>query len=188
GGGCQRLGKDRDRRCWSDKLPELHWCRDVHFRHLEQPNSAKHDIEFQGAFPQAMPVYVSVTGQLGIQPSSARFKQEIEDMGEASTRLLDLRPVTFRYWTSAAGPPRYGAIAEEVREVYPELVAKDGNGDAITVHYEELPAMLLNELQKQVRVNARQAEEITTLAGQLAELASRLGRLDAAEQARATMA
>ena len=39
-------------------------------------------------------------------------------------------------------------IAEEVVERYPELVIRDNSGDVYSVRYHELPAMLLNELQK----------------------------------------
>jgi len=42
-------------------------------------------------------VVVSSTGQLGVAPSSARFKEEIKPMGNASEGILALKPVTFRY-------------------------------------------------------------------------------------------
>lgn len=143
---------------------------------------------FQGKVVEPMPVVVNYDGQLGILPSSARFKRDIEDMRAASSPLLRLRPVTFRYGKSPDAPRRYGLIAEEVESIYPELVAYGGDGKVLTVRYDELPAMLLNELQKQVQENARQAGDIATLTGQLAELAARLGRLEAAEEARATVA
>lgn len=40
---------------------------------------------------------ISSSGQLGVAPSSARFKREIQSMDKASEGLLALRPVTFRY-------------------------------------------------------------------------------------------
>src|ERR1700693_1712844 len=43
------------------------------------------------------PVLIDANGQLGTVSSSARFKDEIQDMGEATEGLLKLRPVTFRY-------------------------------------------------------------------------------------------
>ncbi len=39
-------------------------------------------------------------------------------------------------------------VAEEVAEVYPSLVACDGEGRPRTVRYELLVPMLLNEVQK----------------------------------------
>ena len=45
----------------------------------------------------------------------------------------------------------YGLIAEEVSEVYPDLVVKGADGRVETVQYQKLVPMLLNELQKQHR-------------------------------------
>ncbi len=62
-----------------------------------------------------------------------------------------LRPVTFRYkkeYDAGDGHLQYGLIAEEVAEVYPELVVYDDQGRAKTVVYQQLSGMLLNELQK----------------------------------------
>lgn len=43
------------------------------------------------------PVLVTSSGQLGIAASSRRYKEDIQDMAGASSGLLSLRPVTFRY-------------------------------------------------------------------------------------------
>ncbi len=43
------------------------------------------------------PVMVAANGRLGVVMSSARYKHDIRDMGEANSKLLKLRPVTFRY-------------------------------------------------------------------------------------------
>src|SRR5207245_2516413 len=42
-------------------------------------------------------VVVSSSGQLGVAPSSARFKEAIKPMERASEALFALKPVTFRY-------------------------------------------------------------------------------------------
>src|SRR5207244_8211271 len=70
-------------------------------------------------------VFVNANGQLGVAPSSRRFKEDIRNMGDASSRLMQLRPVTFLYRPEFVAGPRtlqYGLIAEEVASVYPELV------------------------------------------------------------------
>ncbi len=113
--------------------------------------------------------------------SSRRFKTDVRDMGEASRGLLRLRPVMFRYTRPAADgshPLQYGLIAEEVMEVYPELVGHDPVGRPETVRYELLPAMVLNELQAQHRVVQAQEQRIGALEAQLAELAAQLKRLE----------
>jgi hypothetical protein len=91
-------------------------------------------------------------GQLGTISSSRRFKDEINDMGDASSDLMKLRPVTFRYKQAqedGSHPLQYGLVAEEVAEVNPGLVQFDKDGQPQTVLYHILPAMLLNELQKE---------------------------------------
>ncbi len=95
-------------------------------------------------------VLVSASGQLGVAASSHRFKQSVQDMGETSRRLLDLRPVTFHYRDGSAEGPwplEFGLIAEEVAEVFPELVVYDDQSRPQTVKYHLLASILLNELQ-----------------------------------------
>jgi hypothetical protein len=97
-------------------------------------------------------VYVSSSGQLGTLPSSVRFKEDVESMGEASQDLMKLRPVTFRYKTpydDGSHVLQYGLIAEEVAKVYPGLVQYDDKGQPLTVRYHSINVMLLNEIQKQ---------------------------------------
>jgi hypothetical protein len=121
----------------------------------------------------AISVMIDSNGQLGTLSSSRRSKEEIRDMGEASRDLLRLRPVTFRYKdTAVAGGRRleYGLIAEEVGEVYPDLVAHTATGGVETVQYHKLVPMLLNELQKLHRQLGTQEAEIARLKARLAAL------------------
>ena len=107
-----------------------------------------------------------IAGVSIVAPSSKRFKEDIHDMGEASSNLMGLRPVTFHYKKEYdAGDPRlqYGLIAEEVADVYPELVLNDETGKARTVLYQKLNVMLLNELQKQHQQIQELTERLTRL-------------------------
>ncbi|MBV9470440.1 MAG: tail fiber domain-containing protein [Abitibacteriaceae bacterium] len=103
------------------------------------------------------PVYVDSTGKLGTMISSSRrFKQDIADIGSGSNWLLHLRPVSFRYTAAflKADKPsdtQYGLIAEEVAKVCPQMVHFDGQGRPDGVMYQNLPIMLLNEVQRQQR-------------------------------------
>ena len=113
-------------------------------------------------------VEVSSTGQLGVHPSSARYKRDIHDMGSASSGLMKLRPVTFRYKNDSTGTLQYGLVAEEVARVYSELVTRGTDGKLQTVHYLDLTGMLLNELQKQARETRQLAERLEMKDQQLA--------------------
>ncbi len=123
------------------------------------------------------PVLISGTGQLGIAVSSARYKDEIRDMGDASDRLLGLRPVTFRYKGHPDDPTQFGLVAEEVEKVLPELVFRDSAGRPESVLYNELPPMLLNEVQKQRRRIEQQDAEIASLRQHLQSLEERLSQV-----------
>jgi hypothetical protein len=129
-------------------------------------------------------VVVSSAGQLGIVVSSARFKRDIRDMGGASAGLMKLRPVSFRYKNDPQGIKQYGLVAEEVAQLYPELVTHGADGKPETVRYSVLTSMLLNELQKQGRKSDRQAREIETLSAQVAELKASQQRQRAAFEER----
>jgi hypothetical protein len=128
-----------------------------------------------------VPVLVNSSGQLGVQSSSARFKEDIQDMGDASDALLELRPVVFRYRSSAVSgtsPLQDGLLAEEVEKIYPELVLHDANQQPFALAYQELPALLLNELQKQRRTIEQQKMHIAAQEHQLQDLADRLAVLE----------
>jgi hypothetical protein len=111
-----------------------------------------------------------ITGKLGISLLSPRFREQVRDMGNSTNALMKLRPVTFFYkpeYEKGDHIPQYGLLAEEVAEVYPELVAYDSDGKPYAVRYQYLTTMLLNEFQKQHAVVAAQREEIDSLRNEL---------------------
>jgi len=85
-------------------------------------------------------------------------------------------PFPIRFFCGSGGR---GLIAEEVAEVYPELVAYDKDGRPYSVRYQYLSTMLLNEVQKQYRRAEAQAEVIETQEQKIDELEQRLSRLEA---------
>ncbi len=123
---------------------------------------------------------IDSTGQLGTVPSSRRLKTDIADLGATSEALYRLRPVSFRYTAHAAqgGPREYGLIAEEVAEVLPDVVVYDPAGQPETVRYHELPALLLNELQRQHRELQAQQRMMQKQQRTIQALQDRLGQLE----------
>jgi hypothetical protein len=118
-----------------------------------------------GTAVAGVPVVVDANGQLGVAPSSARFKNEIKPMDEASEAVLGLKPVTFHYKEEVdpSQVAQFGLVAEEVAKVDPDLVARDSNGKVYTVRYDAVNAMLLNEFLKE----HRRVEELETAVKQL---------------------
>jgi len=125
----------------------------------------------------AVPVVVDANGQLGTISSSKRFKEDIQPMGSVSERLLDLRPVTFRYkqhHEQGGNPVQFGLVAEEVAQVFPELVVYGEDGEPETVSYHLLATLLLNEFQKERTASRAQAVELAQLKEQMAAIVDRL--------------
>jgi trimeric autotransporter adhesin len=128
-------------------------------------------------------VYVNSSGQLGVLSSSARFKQNIQSMGDSSDVILSLHPVKFQYKKDMdpKGTPQFGLVAEEVNQIDPDLVVRDGKNQIYTVRYEAVNAMLLNEFLKQHRTVQEQKTEITTLEKRLNELEEAVRSLNKTE-------
>ena len=106
-------------------------------------------------------VFVDANGQLGTVSSSARFKQDIDNIGKSSEDIYKLRPVTFRYKEQVLHGDRsyqYGLIAEEVEQVNPLLVSHSPDGSIYTVKYQLLTPLMLHEIQKEHAENKRQAD------------------------------
>lgn len=96
----------------------------------------------------AIAVLIDSAGQLGTVSSSIRYKENVQDMGLSSDNLMKLRPVTFNYKEDASKSKAYGLIAEEVAEIFPDLVVYNPEGEIETVKYHLLASILLNEVQK----------------------------------------
>jgi Chaperone of endosialidase len=146
--------------------------------------------------PGGVGVIAGLDGQLGAVVSSARFKEAIKPMDEASEAILALKPVTFRYKRELdpEGIPQFGLVAEEVEKVNPDLVVRDGQGRVNSVRYEAVNAMLLNEFLKEHRkvqeveaALARQqkdfAQQINALAASLKEQALQIQTLSSQHEA-----
>ena len=104
----------------------------------------------QGAIAtNGLAVFVDMNGKLGTMTSSARFKEDIKPMDNASESILALKPVTFHYKNDAMETAQFGLVAEAVAKVNPDLVVLDRDGNPYTVRYEQVNAILLNEFLKE---------------------------------------
>ena len=126
-----------------------------------------------GSTAQANGVFVTVGagGKLGFQVSSRRYKDDIKPMDRASEALFALKPVSFRYKREIdpARSPDFGLIAEDVATVNPDLVARDEEGNIVTVRYQAVNAMLLNEFLKEHKKVEEQQASIAELKSTVAQ-------------------
>jgi hypothetical protein len=113
--------------------------------------------------------------------SSRRYKEDIKPLAAASEALYELKPVSFRLKKEYDETQRrsFGLIAEEVEKIDPDLVYHNNKGQAESVRYELVNAMLLNEFLKEHRKNEEQAATIARLEKQLETVTATLQKVSA---------
>jgi hypothetical protein len=129
-----------------------------------------HGVSLGGPAPY-LAVMVDADGQLGTVISSRRFKEDIKPMDLASEGILKLKPVTFRYKNRDNKndmTPQFGLVAEDVEQVNRDLVVYGKDGKVLTVRYDAVNAMLLNEFLKEHKKVEEQQASIADLKSTLA--------------------
>jgi hypothetical protein len=103
------------------------------------------------------------TGRLAINLISSRAtKRDIHPLSFSTDRFMRLQPVRYRYRTGD-GRVRYGLIAEDVAKVFPQLAVFGSGRRPVALHMDQLPAMLLFQVQRQQRQIARLERRIASL-------------------------
>lgn len=98
-----------------------------------------------------------VTGNMSVgsftNRSDARLKKDIRAIDSGLGRLLKLRPVTYQWRDESSGVgTQIGLIAQDVREIFPELVQADGVSGMLSVNYTALVPVAIRGLQEQQAV------------------------------------
>ena len=127
-------------------------------------------------------VTITSNGRLGRgNVSSRRYKHDIQSMDRASEALYALKPVSFRYNKKydATQTLAFGLIAEEVAEVYPDLVGRNPEGQPESVRYEQINAMLLNEFLKEHKAFVEEQRKVQRLEAALDSVNQRLKKQEA---------
>ena len=98
-----------------------------------------------------------------IQTSDKRMKTNIANLKYGLKEVLALRPVSFNWKTTPDSNKKVGLIAQEVREIVPEVVVGDEAKESLGVNYAELIPVLINAVKEQQK-------EITALKTMVAKL------------------
>jgi trimeric autotransporter adhesin len=130
------------------------------------------------------PDYVTInsSGRLGrANLSSRRYKHDIRAMDRASEVIYALKPVSFCYNKEydSTQTIAFGLIAEEVAEVAPDLVGRNREGQAESVRYEQINAMLLNEFLKEHRTVQELKKTIEALTATAKQQAAQIRKVSA---------
>ena len=155
---------------------------------LESDNTSAFYVKPVRGVATASPalIYNTTTGEITYNTSDRRLKNNIQPMAQGLERILQLRPVTFDHKnalsdTHYAATNRMGFIAQEVQEVFPDLVLRIPGPDSLLTiaTHDMIPAMVkaIQELSAKVddleRRNAAlqaQADAVKSLQGEMAAL------------------
>jgi len=88
---------------------------------------------------------ITVSGDVTIS-SDARLKSNIVSLGSTLSKLLLIDGKS--YIMNKSGEEKIGILAQEVQEVFPELVSKDAN-EMLSVNYQGLVPVLINAIKEQ---------------------------------------
>jgi hypothetical protein len=102
--------------------------------------------------------------------SDVNFKTNIANLTGMKDKLMLLRPVSYNLKPDVEGiaidktqnSPQFGFIAQELQEIFPDMVAKQENG-VLGIRYTELIPVLVQAIKEQ-------QEEIDTLNKRITEL------------------
>ena len=99
-----------------------------------------------------------------IQTSDRRMKTNILDLKYGLKEVLAMRPVSFNWKSSPDSNNKVGLIAQEVREIVPEVVTGNEIKETLGLNYAELVPVLINavkEQQKEIEDLKKMVEKLT---------------------------
>ena len=85
------------------------------------------------------------------QPSDRRVKEEIEYLGNVLNGVLQLKPARYRYIGSGHNHKTLGFIAQEVQEVFPEIVRTSEEGQ-LALGYKDFGILAIKAIQEQQEI------------------------------------
>jgi hypothetical protein len=109
------------------------------------------------------------------------LKRDVRPLGASAAKVLSLSPVSFRYkpqFAQGSDGLEYGLIAEQVARLFPSLVQYEANGKPGGIYYEELPVLLLAQLQREHARITRQQQEIARLQREQARASRQQQQID----------
>lgn len=90
---------------------------------------------------------INISGTL-TQSSDERLKKDIKTIDGALNKTLDMRGVSYTWKDDAENEnPQIGVIAQELEEIFPELVRTDENGMK-SVNYAQMTAILIEAVKE----------------------------------------
>jgi len=112
--------------------------------------------------------------------SDRRLKNTVAPMGKGVlSKLLSLNASTYKYNDVERDEETFGFIAQEVQEVFPEIVREfdDGSG-LLAIAYSKVGVLAVEAIKEQQEIIDAQANEIKELKSQMDSILERLDKLE----------
>lgn len=84
-----------------------------------------------------------------IQTSDIRLKTNILPLHYGLKEILQLNPVSYNWISGSSGENKIGLIAQEVKQLIPEVVTGDEQQEVLGMNYAELVPVLINAVKEQ---------------------------------------
>jgi hypothetical protein len=141
--------------------------------------SARFNNVLSGA--SARPLSLTSNGTLTGSTSDQRLKKNIVTIPQALEKVLALRGVTFNWKDSSDPKKMMGMIAQEVKQVVPELVFQNESDGYYGINYGETTGLLVEAIKEQqkmiqeiTKAVAKQGQEVLLLLKELNSLKQQL--------------
>ena len=107
---------------------------------------------------------LTVSGDVVIS-SDERLKSNIVSLGSTLPKLLQIDGKSYEM----KGKQKIGVLAQEIKEVFPELVSEDDN-EMLAVNYQGLVPVLINALKEQDKIIKSQEARLTNIENLISNL------------------
>jgi hypothetical protein len=102
-----------------------------------------------GSGATANDLRITSDGTLTTDTSDVSLKTNVESLGGALDKVLDLHPVSFNWLANPDGRKELGLIAQEVAPIFPELTFTNPVDGKMGINYSRIPTLLVKAMQEQ---------------------------------------
>jgi len=113
--------------------------------------------------PSVASLYVDASGVLYKSTSDQRLKDNVNSLANSLNKVLKIRGVNFTWKSNPAMGKRIGFIAQEIEQVFPELVFTNETDGYKGVNYAEMTAVLVEAMKEQQTIIDKQQKELDLL-------------------------
>jgi len=107
------------------------------------------------------------------QVSDKRYKREIEPISSTLSRIMQLKPYTYKYINDPMEKRTLGFLAQDVETIFPELALRttdENNQETLGLNYPGFAVVAIKSIQEQQQMIETQGAKIAQLEKEIAEI------------------